>query len=90
MYSSSVTARWNKAMLKRKELKRDDRTIQASVKCPTILFVKKSNERSYSAYAEFLSCFCLGFSVSQYVYFAMFGKVIVVGKIFTNAAYQIG
>ena len=41
MYSSSVTARRNKAMLKLKELKKDERTIQAYVRCPAILMVKK-------------------------------------------------
>ena len=53
MYSSSVTARQNKEMLKRKELNRDERTIQAYVKYPATLMVKRSGERSYSAYAEF-------------------------------------
>ena len=53
MYSSSVTAGRNNAMLKRKELKRDDRTIQAYVKYPAVLMVERSDERSYSAYAEF-------------------------------------
>ena len=52
MYSSSVTARRNKATLKRKERKRDDRTIQAYAKYPAILIFKKSGERLYSAYAE--------------------------------------
>ena len=74
MYSSSVTARQNKEMLKRKELNRDERTIQAYVKYPATLMVKRSGERSYSAYAEFWSFFCLGFSVSQYVYFVI-GKL---------------
>ena len=53
MYSSSVTAHRNKAMLKRKELTRDERTIQAYVEYPAVLMVKKSGERSYSAYVEF-------------------------------------
>ena len=74
MYSSS---------LKHKELKRDEKTIQAYIKYPAILMVKKSGGRSYSAYAEFWSFFCLGFGASQYVYFVMFRKVIA-SKIFTN------
>ena len=53
MYSSSVTAHRNKAMFKHKELKRDERTIQAYVSYPDILMIKKSGEGSYSAYAEF-------------------------------------
>ena len=53
MNLSSLTARRNKATLKRKELKRDERTIQAYLKYPTVLMVMKSGERSYSAYAEF-------------------------------------
>ena len=53
MYSSSVTAGRNNAMLKLKELKRDDRTIQAYVKYSAVLMVERSDERSYSAYAEF-------------------------------------
>ena len=52
MYSSSVTARRNKAMLKHKELKRDEKAIQGYVKYPAILMVKKPGERSYFVYAE--------------------------------------
>ena len=53
MYSSSVTAHRNKAMFKHKELKRDERTIQACVNYSHILMIKKLGERSYSTYAEF-------------------------------------
>lgn len=52
MYSPSVTACGNKAMLKRKERKRDGRTIQAYVKYSDILMVRKSSGRSYYAYTE--------------------------------------
>ena len=39
-------------MLKRKERKRDGRTIQAYVKYSAILMVRKSSGRSYYAYTE--------------------------------------
>ena len=48
MYSSSVTARRNKAMLKLKKLKRDERAIQAYVKCPAILMVKKCQVKDHT------------------------------------------
>ena len=53
MNLSSIKTRRNKAPLKRKELKRDERTIQAYLKYPSVLMVMKSGERSYPAYAEF-------------------------------------
>ena len=53
MFSPALTARRNAAMLARKNLKKDDPTIQAFVKYPAKLMVKKEGEKGYSLYAEY-------------------------------------
>ena len=53
MFSPVLTTRRNSAMLTRKNLKKDDPTIQAFVKYPAKLMVKKEGEKGYRLYAEY-------------------------------------
>ena len=53
VFSPALTARRNAAMLARKNLKKDDPTIQAFVKYPAKLMVKKEGVKGYSLYAEY-------------------------------------
>ena len=53
MYTPALTARRNQAMITRKELKSNDSSIQAYVKFPAVLMIKKEGERKYSPYAEY-------------------------------------
>ena len=45
--------RCNEAMMKQKELKGEDQRIQAYVKHPAILMVKRPGETAYTTCAEF-------------------------------------
>ena len=53
MYSAALTKRRNNAMIKRKELRKDDHRIQAYVKYPAVLMVKYPGESVYISYAEY-------------------------------------
>ena len=53
MYSPALTKRRNEAVKVRKELKKNEPTIQAYVKFPVKLMVKNSNGKEYSLYAEY-------------------------------------
>ena len=48
MYSPAVTIRWNEAMKVHKQLRNEDKQIQAYVKFPAILMVTKPGETTYS------------------------------------------
>ena len=52
MYSAALTKRCNNAMIKQKELRKDDHRIQAYVKYPAVLMVKYPGESVYTSYAE--------------------------------------
>ena len=53
MISPALTTHRNSAMLTRKNLKKDDPIIQAFVKQPAKLMIKKDGEKGYSLYAEY-------------------------------------
>ena len=53
MYSPAVTNRQNEAMKVRTQLRNEDKQIQAYVKFPAILMVKKPREITYSAHFEY-------------------------------------
>ena len=53
MYSAALTKRRNNAMIKRKELRKDDHRIQTYVKYPAVLMVKYPIESVYISYAEY-------------------------------------
>ena len=53
MYLAALTKRHNNAMIKQKELKKDDHRIQAYVKYPAVLMVKYPGESVYTSYAEY-------------------------------------
>ena len=53
MCSATLTKRRNNAMIKRKELRKDDHRIQAYVKYPAVLMVKYPGESVYTSYAEY-------------------------------------
>ena len=53
MYSPVITNRWNEAMNARKQLRNGDKQIQAYVKLPAILVVKKHEEKTYSLHSEY-------------------------------------
>ena len=53
MYTPALTSRRNNAMKKRKELREEDNNIQAYVKYPAILMVKKAGDKKYKKYAEY-------------------------------------
>ena len=53
MYSPAVTNRRNEAMKVRKQLRNKDKQIQAYVKFPAILMVKKPWETTYSVHSEY-------------------------------------
>ena len=52
MYSADLTKQCN-AMIKQKELRKDDHPIQAYVKYPAVLMVKHPGESVYTSYAEY-------------------------------------
>ena len=52
MYSPALTTRCNEAMKKWKELREEDQVIQAYVKYPAVLMVKRPSEAVYTPYAE--------------------------------------
>ena len=52
MYSPVVTNRWNEAMKVCKQLRNEDKQIQAYVKFPATLMVKKPGETTYSVQSE--------------------------------------
>ena len=57
MYSPALTKRRNNAMIARKKLKRLDPSIQAFVKYPAKLMVRKAGEKEYRVHGEYLhSC----------------------------------
>ena len=51
MYSAALTTHRNNAMIKRKELRKDDHRIQAYVKYLAVLMVKYPGESVYTSYA---------------------------------------
>ena len=53
MYSAALKKRRNNAMIKRKEMRKDDHRIQAYVKYPAVLMVKYPGESVYMSYAEY-------------------------------------
>ena len=53
MYSPALTKRRNEAMKVRKDLKRNEPNIQAYVKFPAQLMIKREKDREYSLYAEY-------------------------------------
>ena len=53
MYTPALTSRKNNAIKKRKELREEDDSIQAYVKYPAILMVKKAGDKKYKEYAEY-------------------------------------
>ena len=53
MYSAALTKRSNNAIIKRKELRKDDHRIQAHVKYPAVLMVRYPGESVYTSYAEY-------------------------------------
>ena len=53
MYSPALTKRRNNAMIARKELKRLDPSIQAFVKYPAKLMVRKAREKEYRVHGEY-------------------------------------
>ena len=68
MYSAVITDRWNEAMNARKQLRNGDKQIQAYVKLPAILMVKKPGEKTFTPFrvlgesSYLLEVFCLNFS----------------------------
>ena len=53
IYSPGVTKRRNEAMKVRKQLRNEDKQIQAYVKFPAIVMVKKSGETTFSVHSEY-------------------------------------
>ena len=53
MYSPAVTNRQNEAMKVRKQLRNEDKQIQAYVKFPAIFMGKKPREATYSVHSEY-------------------------------------
>ena len=53
MSSAALTKRRNNAMIKRKELNKDDHQIQAYVKYQAVLMAKYPEESAYKSYAEY-------------------------------------
>ena len=53
MYSALLTKQRNNAMIKRKELRKDDHRVQAYVKYPAVLMVIYPGESVYTSYAEY-------------------------------------
>ena len=53
IYSAALTKWWNNALIKRKELRRDDHQIHAYVKYPAVLLVRYPGESVYTSYAEY-------------------------------------
>ena len=53
MISPALTTHRNSAMLTRKNIKKDDPTIQAFVKYPAKSMIKKDGKKGYSLYAEY-------------------------------------
>ena len=58
MYLAALTKRRNNAMIKSKELVKDDHRIQAYVKYPAVLMVKYPGQPVYTSYAEYLLLTC--------------------------------
>ena len=52
-YSAALTKRRNNAMIKRKELRKDNHRIQTYVKYPAVLMVKYPGESAYTSNAEY-------------------------------------
>ena len=53
MYSALLTKQRNNAMIKRKELRKDDHRVQAYVKYTAVLMVIYPGESVYTSYAEY-------------------------------------
>ena len=53
MYLAALIKQRNSAMIKRKELRKDDHRIQAYVKYPAVRMVKYPEESVYTSYAEY-------------------------------------
>ena len=53
MYSPALTKRCNEAMKARKDLKKNESNIQAYLKFPAKLMIKREKDREYSLYAEY-------------------------------------
>ena len=53
MYSRAVTNRRNEAMKVHKQLRNEDKQIQANIKFPAILMVKKPGETTHSVHSEY-------------------------------------
>ena len=53
MYSPAVTKRQNEAMKVCKQLRNEDKKMQAYIKFPAILMVKKPREATYSVHSKY-------------------------------------
>ena len=53
MYSAALIKRRNDAMIKRKELRKDDHRIQAYAKYPAMLMVKYPGKSVYTSHEEY-------------------------------------
>ena len=53
MYSAALTKQRNDAMIKRKELRKDDHRIQAYAKYPAMLMVKYPRDSVYTSHEEY-------------------------------------
>ena len=53
MYLPALTTGRNEAMKKRKELREEDQGLQAYVKYPAVLVVKRPGEATYTPYTEY-------------------------------------
>ena len=53
MYSAALIKRRNDAMIKRKELRKDDHRIQAYAKYPAMLMVKYPRKSVYTSHEEY-------------------------------------
>ena len=55
MYLAALIKRRNNAMIKKKELRKDDHRIQAYIKYPAVLLIKYPGESVYTLNAEYQS-----------------------------------
>ena len=53
MYSAALTKRRNNAMIKRKELRKNDHRIQAYVKYSAVFMVKHPGQSAYTSYTVY-------------------------------------
>ena len=72
MHFPAVTNRRNETMKVRKQLRNENKRIQAYVKFPAILMVKKPGETTYSVHSEY--------EVKTAIYLKFFFKVFMSGS----------